>query len=111
MMDSRFDTVVIPQRVADGGGANTPAFLVEARMIPLRVLVRNISMAADVILAFDAATLQQVPIASNTYTLPAGQADAFTLAPGQKLYGISASNLAFASVAVSEALPMDKSTT
>jgi hypothetical protein len=89
---------------------NIASLLVQAGKTPLRALVRNISaQAAEIVLAYDdATTVQDPPISNgNSYTLSAGQADTFMLAPGQKLYAGSTSAGARVCVAISEALPID----
>jgi hypothetical protein len=110
MMDSRLATITVPQissgQVAVTGGVNA---IVQASKTALRVLVRNLSNGPSVFLSFDGSTLQQTTVPSgNSYELPSGMADAFVLSPGQKLYACSPSANTRVSIALSEALPIDK---
>lgn len=114
MMDSRFDTISIPRlTLVDGGEGSatekrSAALLVGASKHPLRVVVQNISFAAEVYLAYDAATLQTDEPGSNTFMLQAGVSITIMLAPRQTLNAISLSANAQVSLAISEALPIDK---
>lgn len=114
MMDSRFDTldvIKLDLTPSSDSGANSqrssPTFILGASKKPLRVVLRNISFAAEIWYALDAGTLQTNEPGSNTYFQPAGGTDTFMLAPEQKIYAISLSNGAKVSIAVSEALPAD----
>ena len=114
MMDSRFDTLDVVKLTltpsSDSGANNqrlSPTFILGASKNPLRVVLRNISFAAEIWYSFDAGTLQTNEPGSNTYFQPAGGVDTIMLAPGQKLYAISLSVNAKVSMAVSEALPAD----
>jgi hypothetical protein len=109
MKDSKVNTIAIPRLtfVDNELGQGLPATLWHASKVPERVLVRNISNGLDVIIAYDAATLQTLPAASNTYTLPAGSSDVFVLAPKQALYAISLGDGARLCLAISDALPID----
>lgn len=108
-LNSTFNTIAVPQRIVDAGGQNDAgALLAQApRGVYVRVLIRNLSVSAEILLTFDPATVQAIPLTSNTYELPAGQADAFVLAPEQRLIASSSSANARAGIAVSEALPRD----
>ena len=117
MMDSRFNTLgVVKLRlhalpgdtgvIADSKKLS-PTFLTEASKNPLRVVVDNVSFAAEVYLAFDSATLQTDDPGSNTFMLQAGKQLTLMLAPGQRLCGISLSDGAKVSITISEALPID----
>ncbi len=115
MMNSRFNSFSIPRldvaapsgRAGGSNARRAPALLVAASKRPLRVVVRNTSFAAEVYLAFDAATLQSGEPGANTYELNAGMVDTFMLAPEQELLAMSLSDGAKVSIAISEALPID----
>lgn len=115
MMDSRFDTLSVPRLVlsgAAGRGTDAPKKLaatpiVNASKHPLRVIVQNVSFAAEMYLAYDAATLQDNEPGSGTFLLQAGNSVTIMLAPSQRLYAISLSDGCLVSVAISEALPID----
>lgn len=116
MMNSSFETIAVgllrlTKTFGDSATAETKrtaaTTLTAASKSPLRVVVRNISFAAEVWMAFDAATLQTNEPGGNCYFLPAGAADTIVLAPGQRLYAISLSTGAKVSLAISEALPAD----
>ena len=111
MNPSQVTTYALPYMAlgrASTPGSN-PALLAYAPPAgpPLRVLVRNVSEAADVILAHDSESLATIPMTSSSFEIPAGNSEVFVLAPGQKLFAASTSADARASVAVSEAMPLD----
>lgn len=108
MQDAKFNTLAVQFASADAGApAWEPALLVKAGKRPLRVMCRNISEGVDFILAFDASSLKDLPGAGGTYTLPAGEADVFVLAPEQSLYAIANGTDGKVCIAYSEALPFD----
>lgn len=114
MMESRFNTLsVIKLGVAtdaDPQSSVSTTLLVQApTKAPVRVVVRNISFAAEVYLAFSEAALGTNEPGGGTYFLPAGVADVFMLAPTQQLHAISLSDNARVSIGVSEALLEEKS--
>jgi hypothetical protein len=117
MMDTRLNTLDIIQlqllaTFGDTPSAETkrtkPTFISEASKLPLRIVVQNVSFAAEVYLSLDASTLQTNEPGGNTFLLQAGVSLTLMLAPQQKIYGISLSTGAKVSIAVSEALPLDK---
>jgi hypothetical protein len=115
MMNTTFDTIAIPRLttttvdagilVGTTGRDDATRTIAQAMKVPLRVLVRNISFAADALLTFEPGALQQLPTRSQTYRLPAGAADTFMIAPGQKITATSPSDECELSISVSEALP------
>lgn len=72
----------------------------------LRVLIRNTGQS-DVFLGFTTAAVVGNPGTQATYRLPAGQADAFVIAPRQTIYATSVGAGGRVSFSVSQALPFD----
>ncbi len=108
MQDAKLNTINVPFASAgEGAPTYTPSLIVQAGKVPLRVMLRNISEAVDFRLAFDAATLQDLPGSAGTYVLPAGFSDVFVLAPRQSMYAIGNGTGGQLSIAYSEALPFD----
>lgn len=100
-------TLAAPSNFAGTVGAPTPSLLVQAADLPLRVVVRNVSLGLTVWLAYDGTALQVNPVTDAVYDLPAGASDTFVLAPKQKFFAIASGDGARVSIAVSEALPLD----
>lgn len=114
MRESEFNTIKVPridgnQFTSDNPGADTstPAPIWRAGPRPMRVLVRNLSVGAYVLLAYDPATLQRFPSTGGTFMLPAGLSEVFVLAPNQGLYASTpVAGVVEVSVAISDALPI-----
>lgn len=114
-MESRAETISPPvvNPSPDFGAVpanNIAVTIAQSQERWLRVLVRNVSPnGGDVFLAYDdAQSLQNVPIGSNVYVLPAGASDTFVLSPRQKLYAVTTTQGTRLTYAVSEALPIDR---
>jgi hypothetical protein len=116
MMDSRLSTISVgmlqlTRTAGDTLSAETkktaPTVLTAASKKPLRVVIDNVSFAAEVYLALDSATLQSNEPGGETFQLQAGRSVTIMLAPDQRLYAISLSVGAQVSLAISEALPID----
>jgi hypothetical protein len=101
---SLVNTVAVPL-----AGSQNPATLYIATTQPLRLLVRNTGPNL-VFLAHNASDL--TANANNgiiaAYQLPAGYADVFVLAPKQGMYAVGFGGGSQVSIAVSEALPIDR---
>jgi hypothetical protein len=117
MNDSKLLTMNVPNisvmsvlgNVGGTSGTPVPCLVHQASNAgpPQRVVVRNVSVGVSVFLALAANPLQENPAGSTSYELPAGDADIFVLAPGQKLYAIAGGVDGKICVAVSDALPVD----
>lgn len=103
MRPSLVNTVAVPV-----AGAPSPATLYVAAQLPLRLLVRNCG-ANLVFLAHNASDLADATAGViAAYQLPAGYADVFVLAPKQGMYAVGFGGGSQLSIAVSEALPIDR---
>jgi hypothetical protein len=101
---SLVNTVAVPV-----AGSPNPATLYVATTMPLRLLVRNCG-ANLVFLAHNASDLTANGGSGiiAAYQLPAGYADVFVLAPKQGMYAVGFGGGSQISIAVSEALPIDR---
>ena len=102
MKASIVETVAVPLI-----GAKNPARLYQASATPMRVVVRNVGGVA-VFIAHNVSDLNNINSTGATYSLPAGQADVFVLAPGQGIFAAGNGGNGFVSIAASEAIPVDK---
>ena len=103
MQPSGVKTISIPEI-----GNNAPSRLAQAgSVVPMRVLVRNTG-AVLMVIAHEVNALNDLNSMASCYQLPAGQAEVFVLAPGQAIFGCSKGSGGQASVAWSEAIPVQK---
>lgn len=104
MRPSLVNTVAVPV-----AGSPNPATLYIATTQPLRILIRNVG-GNLVFLAHNASDLSTNANSGiiAAYQLPAGYADVFVLAPKQGMYAVGFGGGSQISIAVSEALPIDR---
>lgn len=88
-------------------GTEDPSRLTQAGPVPMRVVVRNTG-GVVLFIAHDVADLGNISNIGATYQLPPGQADIFVLAPKQSIIAAAQGAGGQASIAVSEAIPVDK---
>ncbi|MGH7176519.1 MAG: hypothetical protein ACREJC_03975 [Tepidisphaeraceae bacterium] len=100
MQPSQLNSLVLPIQ-----GSQSPATLMKAAGVPLRVVVRNFG-PGNALLSFDAGTLSSVPVFANTWSLPIDREDTFVLAPHQTLYAVGIGAGCVVSIAASEAIPI-----
>ena len=102
MADSVVKSISVP-----AAGAENPATLATANLIPLRVMVRNVGLNT-VFLAHKAAAIQgaDAATASDVYELPPGYADVFVLTMRQGLWAVGIGAGGRLSVAQSDAFPV-----
>lgn len=107
MNDTKLNTVLLPN-LSDGPAApnQDPRTLAGPVNVPTRVLVRNIGLGGNAVLAFDAAVLINPTAQEMCFVLPPGVSEPVPLAPGQILYGASPSGGTVVTVIVSDALPI-----
>lgn len=87
-------------------GSRNPTSLLTAPGVPLRVVVRNVSVVEPIIISYDVNDL--APTASSeVFNIPVGGEDIFVLAPGQKLYATTTvATAGSVTLACSEAFPV-----
>lgn len=91
-----------------GIAAVSPATIVKAAQVPLRVLVRNIGGILVFLATSDTALSTTAGPSPTSYQLPPGQADVFVLGPTQSLYALMGGPVTGTiCVSISEALPRE----
>lgn len=100
MQPSQLNSLVLPIQ-----GSQSPATLMKAAKVPLRVVVRNFG-PNNALLSHDVGTLSNTPVFANAWILPINREDVFVLAPGQALYAVGIGVGVIVSVAASEAIPV-----
>lgn len=96
-------SVILTVNVPEIG--NTPVRLIQAGPTPMRVVVRNAG-GANLLLAHDANSLQNINSISDAFQLPTGLEEVFVLAPRQSLFASGSGGGGQASIAASEAIPV-----
>jgi hypothetical protein len=106
MQAAIFNTVTIPSV-----GTVNPATLANASTQPLRIVVRNIGPVLMFIGGDTESLASPGGPSTGVFRLPAAASEVFVIAPKQGLYAVSAGAGGLASLAISEALPVQDPTT
>lgn len=114
MQKTVFNTITLPQITTAGEGQVDksipgPTPIAGAGDLPVRILVRNVSLGVTAFLTIDdVASLNALPLGPGPiFQLPPGISEVFVLAPRQKLLGAASGVNCQVCIAVSEALPLD----
>lgn len=99
MRPSLMSTIAVPDV-----GTNTPATVITAANVPMRVAVRNVG-GAVVFFAHTVNELADVGLVSGVYQLPPGQSEVFVLTARQALYCVGQGAGGRMCYAASEAIP------
>ncbi len=89
------------------GSGKTPTTLYHAATVVMRVLVRNVGAGLLFIATEPDAVNPQLPPQTATYRLPSGHSEVFVVTAKAGLYAVCIGAGGKASVAASEALPLD----
>jgi hypothetical protein len=100
---TQLDSIAVPAI-----GAATPGILARAQETAVRVLVRNTGVSALFISTTTENLVNPGGPSTASFRLVAGAENVFVLAPKQRLYAIALGLGNQASVAISEALPMER---